>query len=237
MIAGIRWDRVGERGPVFEVGEVVSGRLERHRLRAGEPARERLDDRPLENGVLLQQPELEVRTVELDHGIPVLAFALVERRVLHVRKDRLEASALAPGPWLGELKRAILDGRGDAVIELPTGERGRAGELADDLVLARPGRKLVYATDLDDTAPNRKALIELAWRASFLYCEASFLERDAHLARASQHLTARAAGSIARAGEVERLVPFHFSKRYESELDAVYAEIADAFPGRIVTVD
>ncbi len=236
MIAGIRWDRVGERGPVFEVSEVFSGRLERHRLRAGEPARERLDDRAIGNGVLLEEPELEVRAVELDHGIPVLAFALVERRVLHIRKDRLEALGLAPGSWLGELKRSVLDGRAHATIALPNGERREAGELANDLVLSRPGGKLVYATDLDDSEANRKVLAELAWRASFFYCEASFLEKDARLARATQHLTARAAGEIAKAADVERLVPFHFSKRYEKELDDIYAEIAAAFPGRIVTV-
>lgn len=237
MIAGIRWDRVGDRGPVFEVSEVFSDRLERHRLRAGEPARERLGETEIENGVLLDEPELLVRTVELDHGIPVLAFSLEERRVLHIRKDRLEASGLAPGRWLGELKRAIVDGRHQATIVLPNGDRREASDLASALVLSRPGRKLVYATDFDDSDHNRKTLAELARDASFFYCEASFLERDAHLARTTQHLTARATGEIARAANVERLVPFHFSKRYENELQAIYAEIAEGFPGRIVTVE
>jgi ribonuclease BN (tRNA processing enzyme) len=234
MIAGIRWDRVGDRGPVFEVSELYSDRLERHLLRAGEPARERLEDRNVTDGVLLQEPGLEIRAVELDHGIPVLAFAFVEGRVLHIRKERLQRSGLDPGAWLSELKRVVLDEKLDHVISLPGGRQRSARELAADLLLSRTGKKLVYATDLDDNETNRERLARFAEGASFFYCEASFQEKDVHLARATQHLTTRATAEIAKSAQVEMLVPFHFSKRYESSAEEHYAEIESFFPGRVL---
>jgi ribonuclease BN (tRNA processing enzyme) len=64
-----------------------------------------------------------------------------------------------------------------------------------------------------------------------LVCEAPFIDADTGQARRTQHLTARACGEIAAAARVQRLVPFHFSKRYESRPDAVYAEVRDACRG------
>ena len=37
LIAGILWDRIGDRGPVFEVAELHGERLHRYRLQAGMP--------------------------------------------------------------------------------------------------------------------------------------------------------------------------------------------------------
>jgi ribonuclease BN (tRNA processing enzyme) len=42
----------------------------------------------------------------------------------------------------------------------------------------------------------------------------------------TRHLTARACGEIATAAGVERLIPFHFSKRYEDEPERIYNEVA-----------
>jgi ribonuclease BN (tRNA processing enzyme) len=102
--------------------------------------------------------------------------------------------------------------------------------LAGELVLERPGSKLCYATDLDDNASNRQRLAALARDAAIFVCEATFHSKDAHLARATQHLTARACGEIAAAAGVRTLVPFHFSKRYENDVGPIYDEVRAAFP-------
>ncbi|MGZ8215620.1 MAG: hypothetical protein ACXWTP_14100, partial [Methylosarcina sp.] len=60
----------------------------------------------------------------------------------------------------------------------------------------------------------------------FLFCEASFLESDSDQARRTGHLTARACGEIATAADVKQLVPFHFSRRYETRPEAVYREVS-----------
>ncbi|MEJ2037783.1 MAG: MBL fold metallo-hydrolase, partial [Desulfosarcinaceae bacterium] len=113
-------------------------------------------------------------------------------------------------------------------IPLPDGTRRRAGELADRLIIIRPGKKMVYAADMADSPDNREKIIDLARSAHTLFCETAFTAADQGKAAATQHLTTLAAVEIARQAGVERLVPFHFSKRYEDDPGSVYREILDA---------
>jgi ribonuclease BN (tRNA processing enzyme) len=234
MIAGIHWDRIGNRGPVFVVHELHAGRLARFRLQAGRKGREPLEDRELRNHVLLEEPDFRVRAATLDHGIPVLAFAFEETRAIHVRAERLAERGLTPGPWLSLLKRLLLEGRGDRIVPLPDGSERKASDLEPDLTYSRPGQKLAYATDLDESDANQLALSALASEARVLYCEATFVEEDRELARATQHLTAKGCARIAAAARVEKLVPFHFSKRYEHDPGRVYREVVETFPATVV---
>ena len=227
LIAGIHWDRIGERGPRFEVMELHNDRLIRFHLQAGRAGREALCERPVEDGVLLEEATFQVRAVTLDHGTPVLAFAFEPAQQSNVRKERLDTRGLAPGPWLNELKQHIAAGEPEALIGLPDGTVQPAGALADELLLITSGRKLVYATDLADTADNRQQLTALAQGAHTFFCEAAFVKANADQAAYTGHLTARACGEIATAADVERLVPFHFSRRYEKEPERVYDEIRE----------
>ena len=70
--------------------------------------------------------------------------------------------------------------------------------------------------------------------AHCLLCEASFLTQDRAQAERTGHLTARACGEIAAAAGVRTLIPFHFSRRYESEPWRVYEEIAAACPQVVI---
>ena len=230
MVAGIHWDRIGERGPVFELTEVSERETVSYRLKVGVDGLENLGTRPLTDGVLVDEAAFRVRVTTLDHGIPVLAFAFEEARVFQVRKDALVKSGYDPGAWLSTLKTHLHRGEHDAQVELPDGSSRSVEALARELVLERPGNKLCYATDLDDNASNRQRLAALAREAAIFVCEASFLSKDAHLARATQHLTARACGEIAAAANVRTLVPFHFSKRYERDVGPLYDEVRAAFP-------
>ncbi|HEY7697679.1 MAG TPA: hypothetical protein VIE88_04645, partial [Vicinamibacteria bacterium] len=175
-----------------------------------------------------------VRAARLDHGIPVLAFAFEETTALHVRAEAVSELGLTPGPWLSYLKRLLLEGRGDKLVPLPDGSERRASDLEKALIYSRPGQKLVYATDLDENEANHRALSALAAGARVLYCEAPFVEEDRELARASQHLTARGCARIAASARVSKLVPFHFSKRYEHDPGRVYREVMEVFPSTVV---
>jgi len=228
LVRGILWDRIGDRGPRFEVAELHGHRLARFRIQAGRPEAEPLGEQTVEDGVLLDEPAFRLRGVTLDHGTPVLAFAFEPARQLNVRKERLGAMGLPPGPWLGELKRRIFAEDLAAPIRLPDGRTEPAGALAGDLVIVTPGQKLVYATDLADTPENRGRLVALARGAHTFFCEAAFAAADSEQALHTQHLTARACGEIATAAGVERLVPFHFSRRYEEEPERVYDEVRGA---------
>lgn len=228
LIDGILWDRIGDRGPRFEVTELHGGRLVRYRIQAGSKTPTPLPERDARNGVVLDEAGFRVRAVTLDHHTPVLAYAFEPAHTRNIKKDRLLETGFPPGPWLGELKRRIAGDDLDALIELPDGARERTRRLADRLVLVKPGRKVVYATDLADSADNRQRLTDLARGAHTLFCEAVFVEADAAQAVRTGHLTARACGEIAAAAQVQRLVPFHFSRRYEKDPWRVYDEVRAA---------
>jgi ribonuclease BN (tRNA processing enzyme) len=219
------------RAPRFQVCELAGERLREWRVEAGDPGPHPLGERDAPGGVLLEEAAFRVRATTLDHaGTPVLAFAFEPALECHVRKDRLEALGLAPGPWLGALKRHAVAGEAGAPVTLPDGTVEPAGALAEALLLVAPGETLAYATDLGDTPENRTRLTALARGAHTLFCEAAFLEADAAQAARTGHLTTRACAGIAAAAAVGRLVPFHFSRRYEAEPVRPYAEIRAVFP-------
>lgn len=232
LVRGIHWDRVGARAPRFEVAELHGDTLQGFAVRAGRAGPQPLHEVPVTAGILRDEPDLRVRAVTLDHGIPVLAFAFEQPRQYKVRKERLQARGLAPGPWLGELKRRLADGEPDASIRLPDGRSEPVAVLAKAFVLIAAGETLVYATDLADQPVNRKKLVDLARGADTLICEAGFVTADAEQAARTGHLTASACGEIAAAAGVTRLLPFHFSRRYESAPARVYAEVRAA-SGRV----
>ncbi|TAL16448.1 MBL fold metallo-hydrolase [bacterium] len=227
FIGGVTWDRIEENGPVFEVCELDNLRLRRARLKPGK-ARVELEDMPVTGGAILAEENFTVRAVVCDHHTPSVAYAFQSSREINVRKEKLAGLGLAPGPWLGKLKKCIVAGTLDAGITLPDGVVRTAGELAEELVLVRPGNKLAYATDVADTPENREKLIALAEGAHTFFCEAGFLAKDSGKARATQHLTTLGAVEIARAAGVKRLAPFHFSKRYEHDPMPLYEEMLGA---------
>ncbi|MGK7908506.1 MAG: Clp1/GlmU family protein [Synechococcus sp.] len=231
LVSGIEWDRIGNEGPEFEVADVCDGYLALTTIKAGCPPH-RLGERTISEGLVLQESGLRVRAIALDHGIPVLSFALEIDDRYDIREDRLPWLGLETGPWLEELRVHLQKGEGDASIELPDGRCELVETLSKVLVRRfEPGLKLVYATDLADTLSNRQKAIAHARDAQLLFLEASFVEADRVQAARTQHLTTLACGEIAAAANVERLVPFHFSKRYQQKPELVYGEIRAACGG------
>jgi ribonuclease Z len=181
-------------------------------------------------GVLLETPLFRVRSVPLEHhDITSLAFAFEESVHINVWKSRLDDLRLPTGPWLTELKKRVREGAPDNTrINVhwrtrngPQAKEMEIGELKQKILEFVPGQKICYVTDVGDNERNRAALAAFLRGADLLFIEAVFLEADrAHAARKA-HLTARAAGAIARAAGIKAAVPFHFSPRYlgrETEL-------------------
>jgi len=222
---------------IFDVGEIdASGltRAARFRLKNAF-TEERLGCKVLpERGSVHSEPAFQVFAAVLEHRIPCLAFALRERLHVNIWKNRLIELALPVGPWLQELKRAVVDGLpDDHMIEVPAFEPlpARKMPLGDlrAVLTVTSGQKIGYVTDAADTTANRQAIVDLVRGADLLFIEAAFAEADASLARERAHLTTRAAGEIARAAGVRRVEPFHFSPRYEGEKEKMIAEIMAAF--------
>ena len=242
-LAAYTWNLVGTFSTDFTlvVGEFgADGTLTRARLRcraAFQP--ERLDPMATRNGVLVDEANYRVRAAALDHGIPCLGFAVEEHRHVNVWKNRVEAMGFRVGPWLRELKQAILrDDPDETPFRVWWRDDGTAreavhtlGELKAELTQIVPGQKIAYVTDAAWSEDNRAAIVALARDADLFYIEAPFLDEDAELAARKRHLTAAQAGRLAREAGAKRMIPFHFSPRYSDREEALRDEAEAAFTG------
>jgi ribonuclease Z len=186
------------------------------------------------DGILSEEPMFRVSAAILEHHTYCLGFALQEAAHINIWKNRLEERGLPVGPWLRSLKCAVVEGRADdnlIHIDQKAASAPRIERLGSlrDLVTVTTGQKIAYVTDVADTPANRAAIIALAYNADILFIEGAFAARDEELARQRGHLTTTAAGQIARAANVRRVEPFHFSPRYTSEEKGLREEVMAAF--------
>jgi ribonuclease Z len=224
---------------VFVVTEIASSsesRIAQFRLRnafAAEP----IGTGAIVNNVICSQPAFQVSATVLEHRTPCLGFAIEEVAHVNVWKTRLADRGLSVGPWLRELKQAIIEGRpAHHPLRVPAGQ-GSADTREVPLgalrgvVTVTPGQKIAYVTDAADTPANRAAIVGLVRNADLLFIEATFAQADAELAAERSHLTTAAAGTIARKAQVRRVEPFHFSPRYAGQDERMLSEVNAAFAG------
>jgi ribonuclease Z len=189
--------------------------------------------------VLHDETTFRLRGRFVDHDVPCLAFAVEEKARLKVDKDRLAALGLGTGPWLRELKHAVLTGAEDSTpLELTWRDASgmhaatrRVAELRDVILELVPGQRVGYVTDLRYTEANVEALSALLTGVDLLFIESVFLDCDREQAARKNHLTARQAGQIARRVGAKAVVPFHFSPRYDGRAAELAAEVQAAWSG------
>jgi ribonuclease Z len=173
-------------------------------------------------GPVLSRPGWHLSAISVAHrGTESLGYLFEEaaRRVLLA--DRLDALGVPAGP-----ERTALS-RGNPVV-LADGRR-----ITSEMVQGpnAAGAKLAIVGDVEEV----ESLVEPVRRADALVIEATFLERDAALARSRGHLTAVAAARLARDAEVGELLLTHISGRYKPE--EILAEAAALFPRVRVAAD
>jgi ribonuclease Z len=193
-------------------------------------SRRALPPTELAPGLVLSEPDFAVEAVALDHGITSLGFALRQNIRVNVWRTALDEMGYPVGPWLNEAKRAMRRGMpDDHLVEVPGHGAVALGRMRERAFRLSRGQSLAYVTDAADHAANRARIVRLAAGADHLFIETAFLHRDRALAEATGHLTAQAAGEIARAAEVGRVTPFHFSGRYLADPEVLATELYDAF--------
>ena len=194
-------------------------------------------ERPFD-GVLVDEPALQISAAILDHKIPCLAFALAEKSHLNVDTSVLERRNLQPGRWIDALKRRLRAGATDEeTLPVLVRDDGTVREQPvalgslRELIIESRGQKIGYVVDTLYSPENQAKIVDLVREADVFYCESPFLEEDVEQASKRYHLTARQAGLLGREARVRRLEVFHFSPRYEGRADQIYAEARAAFLG------
>jgi ribonuclease Z len=194
----------------FLADTVGSGRHAGYRLCAVQP------------GPLFSHPGWRLGAFRVAHrGTQSLGYLFEAAARRPLLADRLDALGVPHGP-----ERAAL-ARGEPVV-LGDGRR-----IAPEMVQGPSvtGAKLAVIGDAEETS----SLVEPVRRADTLVIEATFLERDAALARARGHLTAAAGAGLARKAEVGELLLTHISGRYRPA--EILAEASALFPETRVVAD
>jgi ribonuclease Z len=150
-----------------------------------------------------------------------LGFCFESPARRHVRADRLTALGVPDGPS----RKDLAAGR---PIKL---DDGRTIDPEDVLGVPEGGKKLVVVGDTETT----DGLAEQARDADVLVIEATFLGRDATLARDYGHLTAAEAAVLAATSNVKSLILTHISGRYPDE--EILEEATKTFPNSRIAVD
>ena len=200
--------------------------------------REDLDEARPADGVLVDEPGFRVRATVLDHATPCLGYLIEEKLHVNVWRNRLAELGLPVGPWLKDLKAAVI---ADLPPETTISARWKEGlqirerlltigELKSALAIV-PGQRICYVTDVVYHEENVRRIVSLAREADLLFIEAVFLDEDAELAARKFHLTARQAGVIACAAKARAVIPFHFSPRYSGREAELREEVEQAFRG------
>ncbi len=177
------------------------------------------------DGILIKDGFFSVTATELDHQVSCLAFSLEEDYHINIDKSRLVNMKLPVGPWLGDLKRAIREGRTGSMFNI----EGETYTYTDVHHVARivRGQKISYVVDAVGSKENMDKIISLAKGADVLYIETFFLDTDR--ARERYHLTAKEAGIIAREAGVRTFEALHFSKKYMNISEQVIEEAVREF--------
>jgi ribonuclease Z len=189
-------------------------------LRGAEPPI-KIDLIEVRPGVVLEDETFEVVAFPVVHRGPCLGYLFREKSRRPFINERADALGV---PWGPERRRLVA---GESV----TLSDGRVIHPDDVLGPPRPGACLAHVGDAGRTDGLRASVRG----ADMLVIEATYLRREADMARRFAHLTAARAARLARDADVHRLVLTHVSRRYrEAE---IIDEARSIFPETVVARD
>jgi len=228
---GYTWNLIDVGGPTFVVHELDGDQkltTEFTCRRRFAPSFEAVSS-TIESGCIVDDGRLKVHFAALEHQIPSLAYSVEESPFASVRANRLGTDGPRPGPWLTRLQELAIRGWGpDDTLEV-AGCIRRVPDLIDEFIEVKPGVKIAYATDTVFNERTLATIAQLANRADVFYCESNYQDPDEDKASSYFHLTARQAGQLARAAQVEKLILFHLSRKYLGDIGTSILQAKEEF--------
>ncbi|MCF8346678.1 MAG: ribonuclease Z [Bacteroidales bacterium] len=171
---------------------------------------------------IYEDSKAEVFAIKLMHRIETYGYLFREKpRLLNIDRTKIDQYGLG----VEDIQR----------IKQGNDFLNENGQIIPNTELTLPPfrqRSYVY---LSDTMPLQN-VPELMKGVDLLFHEATFLEKDAALAKKTFHSTARQAALTARVAEAGKLLIGHFSTRYKGD-DLFIQEAQTVFPGTIAVND
>lgn len=177
---------------------------------------------PLTPGRFFDADEFMIDCFQVRHrDTDSYGFVLETPPRRHLRAEHLTSLGVPDRP----IRKELVEGRSITLVD------GRTVAPEDVLGPLEAGKKLVIIGDTESTDD----LADHVRGADLLVIEATFLERDATMARDYGHLTAAQAASLAAMSDVKQLVLTHISGRYADE--EILAEAVRTFPNSRIAAD
>lgn len=165
--------------------------------------------------LLVDEEEYQIVAVPVDHGVPAVGYAFVEKD--RIKIDKAKAAALGlpdKGQIYSKLKTAGQVAFKEKMIKL------------EDISIVEKGKKVVYS---GDTRPC-KNIIELANNADVLIHDSTYFEDMER-----RHTTFKDVLKIAKEAGVKKVILTHISRRY-SDIKAL-KEMVDKYPSVTLAKD
>lgn len=186
---------------------------------------------PRTGNVIYETSSIVVETTPVDHTVPCLAYALLEKPGWHVQADKLASSGLRPGPWTqAAIHRARAGESLETSFKTPQGQELTLKEFLELCCVNSPGGRVAFVTDTAWNDSVKPGLLQLATGAWRLYCDCFYSVEQAKSAETYHHMTTRCVAEFAAAAQVEQLVLIHFSTRYVSDYQRLIDEVREGFP-------
>jgi len=172
--------------------------------------------------VILDNQDIIVETIPLDHRIPTTGFLFKQKKRLRkIIKDKVEELNI-PVQYFAALKKGN-------DYEAPDGTFYKNDTLTTD---SDEPKSYAYCSD---TLYTEKYLEQID-SATLLYHEATFLHEMLDRANQTHHTTALQAGEVALRTNAEKLIIGHFSARYKT-LNELLDEAQSIFPNTELAVE
>ena len=216
---------------VLRINELLPGRIRWAVLectrRFPEPE---VQEEAWDGAAVFANDDLAVEAVHVDHTVPCLAYALVEKPGYSLDTEKLRRGLLRPGGWIPEVLARLKAGEpSQGTLEIQGGQF-RLGTLAQQYFSKRRGARVAYVTDTAWSDASRPGLLRIADRAERLYCDSFYAEAQAKQADKHRHMTATRAAQFAQQAGVAELVLIHFGKRYRKNYHQLVDEARAIFP-------
>lgn len=219
----LRWEAIDElevfggRSALDRVHDLLYGVV----LRGKHPPMP-LSLREIKPGIFFEEDDFTVKAFSVTHRGPDCLGYVFQTKA---RRPFLAAKADELGVPFGPERRELVNGKAVTL------SNGRTVKPDDVLGMWQKGTKLVFVGDTGRTDD----ILEHCRDADALVIEATYLNREAEMARQFSHLTAQQAAELANEAGVKKLILTHLSRRYR-ERDVI-AEAQAIFPESFVARD
>lgn len=147
---------------------------------------------------ILKENNFEIQAIPMKHGIPAVAYALVENDRIRINKSKAKKAGLPEkGPIFKELK--------DKGIATYENKKYKLKDVSDIL----PGKKVVYSGDTMINTNMKK----FSKDADLLIHDSTFFTE---LKEGYRHATADDVIKLAKSAKVKQLILTHISRRYQN---------------------